>query len=116
MKTPKLDPESVGKWLGKLTDVELIDFFYNHVRDRNIYRAEGRNRQSHLVLGVSSCDVEDNGDAQPWQLQLLAPADETWTVDSPICQFGECAICGHATASVSRDAQCPVCLTHVRGG
>jgi rubrerythrin len=116
MKTPKFDSESVGKWLSKLTDVELVDFFYAHMRDRNIYRAEGRHRQSHLVLAVSSRDVEDNGEAEPWRLQLLAPANETWAADSPICQFGACAVCGHATASVSKDAQCPVCLNPVRGG
>lgn len=116
MKTPKLDPEAVAKWLSKLSDVELIDFFYAHLQDRNVYRAEGRHRQSHLVLGVSSRDVEDNGDAEPWTLHLLALANEAWASDSPICQFGACAVCGHATASVSRDAQCPVCLIPVRGG
>jgi hypothetical protein len=116
MKTPKLNPESVGKWLSKLSDVELIDFFYTHMQDRNIYRAEGRHRQSHLVLAVSSRDVEDNGEAEPWRLQLLAPPHETWAADSPICQFGKCETCGHATASAGKDAQCPACLIAVRGG
>jgi hypothetical protein len=56
MKTPKLDSVTVGKWLSKLPDVELIDFFTAHMRDRNIYRAEGRYRGAHLVLAVSSRD------------------------------------------------------------
>jgi rubrerythrin len=116
MKTPKLDPQSVGKWLSKLSDVEFVDFFYAHIRDRNVYRAEGRHRQSHLVLGIASRDVEGNGDAEPWKLQLLAPANEAWAKDSPVCQFGACDVCGHNTASVSKDANCPVCLNAVRGG
>jgi hypothetical protein len=117
MKTPKLDAAVVGKWLSKLSDVELIDFFAAHMRDRNIYRAEGRCREAHLVLCVSSRDREDNGDAGPWRLQVLAPAvGQTWSGDAPICQFGTCTTCGRATASVSRTAQCPVCLEPVGGG
>jgi hypothetical protein len=116
MKTPKLDPETVAKWLSKLSDVEFVDLFYTHMQDRNVYRDEGRHRQSHLVLGVSSRDIEANGDAEPWTLQLLAPAKEKWAADSPICQFGVCDVCGNATASVSRDAQCPLCFSAVKGG
>jgi hypothetical protein len=117
MKSPKLDAAVVGKWLSKLTDVELIDFFAEQMRDRNIYRAEGRYREAHLVLGVSSRDREDNGDAGPWRLQVLARAvGKKWTGDVPVCQFGTCTTCGHQTASVSRTAQCPVCLEPVSGG
>jgi hypothetical protein len=117
MKTPKLDPAAVGKWLSKLSDVELIDFFSERMRDRNIYRAEGRYRDAHLVLAVSSRDREDNGETGPWGLQVLAPAvGPKWTGDAPVCQFGTCTTCGHKTASVSRTAQCPVCLEPITGG
>jgi hypothetical protein len=116
MKTPKLDPANVGKWLSTLTDVELIDFFAEHMRDRNIYRAEGRYREARLVLAVSSRDREDTGETGPWSLQVLAPAvGQQWTSDAPVCQFGTCATCGHKTACVSKTAQCPVCLEPVRG-
>jgi hypothetical protein len=116
MKTPKLESTAVGKWLSKLTDVELIDFFSTHMRDRNIYRAEGRYREAHLVLAVSSRDREDNGETGPWTLQVLAPAvGQQWTGDAPVCQFGRCTTCGHATACVSKTAQCPVCFEPVRG-
>ncbi len=116
MKTPKFEAAAVGKWLSKLSDVELIDFFALHIRDRNIYRAEGRWREGHLVLAVSSRDREDNGDTGSWQLQVLAPAiGQKWTADAPICQFGTCQNCGHATASVSKTAHCPVCFKPVSG-
>lgn len=116
MKTPKLDEETVGKWLSTLSDVEFIDFFYAHMGERNIYRAEGRYREAHLVLGVSSRDRHDNGEAEAWRLQMLAPALEEWSADAPVCQFGTCSTCGSATASVARDATCPVCHAAVRGG
>ncbi len=116
MKTPKLDDTIVGKWLGKLSDVELIDFFATHMRDRNIYRAEGRYREGHLFLAVSSRDKEDNGETGPWQVQVLAPAvGQKWTGDAPVCQFGTCQSCGHPTASVSKMAECPVCFHPVHG-
>ncbi len=106
----------VGKWLSKLSDVELIDFFTAHMRDRNIYRAEARYREAHMVLAVASRDREDNGKTSPWQLQMLAPAvGQSWTSDAPVCQFGTCSTCGQATASVSKVAQCPVCLEPVSG-
>jgi hypothetical protein len=51
MKRPKLDSTQVSRWLQDLTDTEFIAFFYDHRSARNIYRAEGRYREAHLVLG-----------------------------------------------------------------
>jgi hypothetical protein len=117
MKKPKLDSRQAGRWLQDLTDTEFIAFFYSELGSRNIYRAEGRYRESHLVLGVSSRDREDNGTAGSWRLQVLAPTPgQNWGADAPVCQFGTCTTCGHATASIGKSAQCPVCMEPVRGG
>jgi hypothetical protein len=117
MKRPKLDSTQVSRWLQDLTDTEFIAFFYDHLSARNIYRAEGRYREAHLVLGVSSRDREDDGTTTPWTLQLLAHTPgQNWSADAPVCQFGTCATCNHSTASVGKSAQCPVCLEQVRGG
>jgi hypothetical protein len=108
MKNPKLDPANVARWLQNLSDHQFIAFFAKHLSERHIYRAERRHQDSHLVLANAKRDREDNGTTGPWQLQVLCAApQQNWGDDAPVCQFG--THCGHETASVSKNSQCPIC-------
>jgi hypothetical protein len=113
MKTPKLEPANVARWLQNLSDHQFIEFFAEHLSERHIYRAERRHQDSHVVLANATrargdIGTEDNGTTGPWQLQVLcAVPQQNWGKDAPVCQFG--THCGHQTASVSKNSQCPIC-------
>lgn len=114
MKNPKLDSPQVARWLQNLSDHEFITLFYEQLSDRHIYREERRHQDSHLVLANATRNREDDGTTEPWQLQVLCPTPgQKWGDDAPVCQFGNC--CGHATASVAKLSQCPICGEEVSG-
>jgi hypothetical protein len=114
MKNPKLEPLAVARWLQNLTDQQFIAFFYEHLTERHIYRAERRYQDSHLVLANADRNREDDGTVEAWRLQVLCSTPgQTWSDDAPVCQFG--SHCDYQTASVARISQCPICANEVSG-
>jgi hypothetical protein len=114
MKSPKLEPAAVARWLQNLTDQQFIAFFHEHLTERHIYREERRYLESHLVLANAKRARDDDETVGPWQLQVLCPTPgQNWSADAPVCQFGTC--CGHPTASVAKASHCPICGKEVSG-
>jgi hypothetical protein len=113
MKNPKLDAVNVARWIQNLSDQQFVAFFYKHLADRHLYRAEQRYLESHLVLANAKRVREDDGTIAPWRLELICSTHAQWQADSPVCQFGQ--HCGHDTASVAKQSQCPICLGEVFG-
>jgi hypothetical protein len=110
MKNPKLDANLVAKWLNNLSDHDFIEFFYEYVATRNVSRAEARTLDSHLVLTAAKRFKTETD----WSLEVLCPAPgQKWVADASVCQFS--THCGHTTASVSKQAICPLCGDEVRG-
>jgi hypothetical protein len=110
MKNPQLEPEYVARWLNNLSDHAFIEFFYEQLSARHISRAEERYIDSHLVLAAAK-RLKDEPD---WKLEVLcATPNQKWVDDASVCQFG--SHCGHTTASVSKQAICPLCGEDVRG-
>jgi hypothetical protein len=114
MKNPKLDKAIVARWMQNLSNQQFVEFFYAQLADRSIYPAERRYLESHLVLANAKRVREADGSTEAWRLELLCPTpNEHWTVDAPICQFGQ--HCTYDTVSVGKQSQCPICGEAVSG-
>ena len=108
-----MDEQEVSDLLISLTDKQLVEFFYKHLRDRHLYPGEEAHLACHLILGAARRDFDD-GRWSPWRVELLCPTPaENWNDDAPVAQFGE--HCGHHTASWAKHSECPVCGGKVFG-
>ncbi len=100
-------PQDIIDALGQLTDKQFVEMFYEAVQGRDIYRAEQKAFEAHLVLANA---VRDAGsvDNSGWTLEVVCSAPgQRFADDSPLCQTGE--HCGHPTVSWAKRARCPVC-------
>jgi hypothetical protein len=97
--------------LGKLTDKQFAEVFYEAVADRDTSdRTDGT---GHFVLADAHGST-----TEPWTVDLIGlPSAESraqeWVDDAPICQAGECAACGFGVRSWAKAARCPICFAAV---
>ena len=97
--------DEIIREIQKLSDKQFVEFFYQAVKGRHIYRAEVKLFDSHLVLANA---VRERDMEAPWTVEVLCPTpDQRWPDDSPICQHG--AHCGFSTASWAKRSRCPIC-------
>jgi hypothetical protein len=100
--------------LGKLTNREFVELFYESVKTRSIYPGDGAWLDCHLVL-ANAARTRDNGEWSPWRLELVcaAPGQRSPADDAVICEAGQ--HCGFDTTSWSKNAECPMCGEPVYG-
>lgn len=95
----------------KLTDKQFVEFFYDAVKDRNIYAGEEGLWESRMVL-ANAVRERENGDG--WTVELVCPTPgDAWPDDSLLCQSG--IHCGLPTMSWAKQSRCPVCHGEVYG-
>jgi hypothetical protein len=109
-----MDKAEIVAWMSSLTDKQFVEFFYESLASRHLYKSESGSIDSHLILANAQRFLDDDGSAWGgWELQLLCPVDESWVDDAPVCQFGE--HCGLETASWAKNSVCPICGGKVYG-
>jgi hypothetical protein len=109
-----MDKTKVIAWLSSLTDKQFVEFFYESLASRHLYKSERSYLDSRLVLANASRTLDDDGITWgEWGLELLCPSRKPWVDDAPVCQFGE--HCGLSTASWDKHSICPICGGDVYG-
>lgn len=122
-------PPEIIEWFRKLTDKQLVEFFYQAVQGRRISGDGEDYHEEHLVLANASrmrdylnpkSESEELGPWENWELQLLALYDrnncsDRWSDDAPICQMGRCTCNPHEVLCYDKYATCPICGSPVYG-
>jgi len=107
--------EAAVRFVQNLTDKQVVEFFAEATRGRNIYPQEF-GIEAHLVLSNAIRSTPGPGHSSaPWELEVLAlpKGSQDWQDESPICQFTTC--CGHRVASWAKQITCPICGAEAQG-
>jgi len=66
-----MDKARVVAWLSSLTDKQFVEFFYESLASRHLYKAERSYLDSHLVLANANRILDDDGITWgEWGLEL----------------------------------------------
>src|SRR4051794_2058366 len=98
--------ESVLRYLRSLGDKDVLEIFYDAVRDRST--GDIPEAKDHYV--IAHVATEDG----KWDLDVIAREDPEhyprgWASDVPVCQWGVCDGCGSRVRSWAKHMICPVC-------
>jgi len=98
--------ESIVKFLRGLGYKDLVEIFYDVVRDRST--GDVADAKGHYI--IANVATEDG----TWTLEVIAREDPErypsgWAPDVPVCQSGVCEGCGSQVRSWAKHMLCPVC-------
>jgi len=104
------------RYIRRLTEKSLVEFFYEALRER--CGDEQNEFRDHFVLATAENVEGTRPDGiEKWALGVVGlPSDDRpWSDSAVISQFGTCKGCGLEIGCWSKQIRCPVCSRDVSG-